>query len=286
MRCGATRSTWRDSPTRSRTRCSSTRPTGAAGSSAWRPAWRAATCTGGPSRSSRLPERRARQRDHPNRYELGPSRVQVPAQRCPAPREVCPAPAASHPPLPPAWSPAPAPGAHALDPTHRSTSRPPSTRSERPFTRASLRTTWLHAANALERVSELFGWTTSSVGQESGDVPLVQRVEAVVGLADDGDLLQRVRADDQVSFRAQAREAVDMPDRRRGDQPRHLLCACPATGGGECQPGDQPVVDDERRPPGNGQRLELEPCLEHLGGATGSLERRPDVPSGTPCPSR
>jgi hypothetical protein len=30
-------------------------------------------------------------------------------------------------------------------------------------------------------------------------VPLVQRVEDVVGLADDGDLFQRVRADDQVN---------------------------------------------------------------------------------------
>jgi hypothetical protein len=42
------------------------------------------------------------------------------------------------------------------------------------------------------------------------------------------------------------------------------------------QPGDQPVVDHDRRPPGDGQRLELEPSLEHLGRATGPLERRPD----------
>ena len=38
--------------------------------------------------------------------------------------------------------------------------------------------------------------------QQAGDVPLVERVEDLVGLADDGDLLQRVRADDHVGLLA------------------------------------------------------------------------------------
>src|SRR5207237_1073024 len=38
----------------------------------------------------------------------------------------------------------------------------------------------------------------AGVGEQARDVPLVERVEDVVGLADDGDLLERVRADDGV----------------------------------------------------------------------------------------
>jgi hypothetical protein len=53
--------------------------------------------------------------------------------------------------------------------------------------------------------------------EQSRDVPLVERVEAVVGLADDGDLVQSVRADDLVGLVADARKAADVRNGCRGD---------------------------------------------------------------------
>ena len=47
--------------------------------------------------------------------------------------------------------------------------------------------------------------------------------------------------------------------------------------GRERQPGDQSVVDEDRRPPGDRRRLVLEPRFEHPRGASGSFERRLDV---------
>jgi tetratricopeptide (TPR) repeat protein len=68
-----------------------------------------------------------------------------------------------------------------------------------------------------------------------------------------------------------------MANRRRGDQPRHFLRPCPAASTRERQPGDQPVVDDDRRPARDGQGGVIEPCFDRLSGAARPLDRRIDL---------
>src|SRR5207247_3937956 len=91
--------------------------------------------------------------------------------------------------------------------------------------------------------------------RRAGDVPLVERLNAVVRLPYNGDLLERARTDDVVSLLTDAREPGDVGDGRGRDQACDLERAGPAAGGREREARDDPIVDDHGGPSRERDRL-------------------------------